>query len=159
MVKKHGVNIIFFVFMAILFLTISCIKSAKPSYAGQLLKADRDFSSLSKREGMHKAFLAFIADSGVILRDNAWPLRGRNALAELYSNKSDSSFVLTWEPAFESISISGDLGYTWGYYKSQVKATGEVGSGTYITIWQRQPDGSWKFVADTGTDGLPAKSK
>jgi ketosteroid isomerase-like protein len=159
MEKKHGVNLIFFVFIAILFLTISCAKSAKQSYAGQLMKADRDFSALSQKEGMHKAFLAFIADSGVILRDNAWPLRGRSALAELYSKGSDSSFVLIWEPAFENISAGGDLGYTWGYYKSKVKATGEEGSGTYITIWQRQPDGTWKFVVDTGTEGLPAKSQ
>jgi ketosteroid isomerase-like protein len=159
MEKKHGVNIIFFVFMAILFLTISCTKSVKQSYAGQLMKADRDFSSLSEKEGMHKAFLTFIADSGVILHDNSWPLRGRNTLADLYSRRSDTAFVLTWEPAFESIAASGDLGYTWGYYTSRVKSTGAEGRGTYLTIWQRQPDGTWKFVADTGTDGLPEKSK
>ena len=27
--------------------------------------------------------------------------------------------------------------------------------GTYVTIWQKQTDGSWKFVLDTGTQGLP----
>jgi ketosteroid isomerase-like protein len=159
MEKKHGVNIIFFVFIAILFLTISCTKSLKQPAAGQLMKADRDFSALSEKAGMHTAFLTFIADSGVILRDNAYPLEGRNSLADLYSKHSDSSFVLTWEPAFEKISVSGDLGYTWGYYTSRVKATGEVGRGTYLTIWQKQTGGSWKFIVDVGTDGLPAKSK
>jgi ketosteroid isomerase-like protein len=120
------------------------------------MKADRDFSSLSQKEGMHKAFLTFIADSGVILHDNAFPLVGRNSLAALYSKGSDSSFVLTWEPAYEKIAASGDLGYTWGYYRSKVKATGATGTGTYLTIWQKQPDGSWKFIVDTGTQGLPA---
>ena len=61
--KKTGFNIVFFVFIAILFLTISCVNSVKPPDAGQLLKADRDFSALSVKEGMHKAFLSFIADS------------------------------------------------------------------------------------------------
>lgn len=156
--KKRGVNIVFFVFIAILFLTISCTKSAKPFNAGQLMKADREFSALSAKEGMHKAFLSFIADSGVILRDNAWPLKGKNSLVEQYSKHSDTSFVLTWEPAYEKIAASGEIGYTYGYYKSRVKATGEEGAGIYITIWEKQPDGSWKFVLDTGTDGLPARS-
>jgi ketosteroid isomerase-like protein len=157
MEKKHGVNIIYFVFIAILFLTISCTKSVKQSVAGQLMKADRDFSSLSEKEGMHKAFLTFVADSGVILRDNAFPLVGRNSLADLYSKNSDSSFVLTWEPAFEKIAESGDLGYTLGYYLRKLKATGVEGRGTYLTIWQKQTDGSWKFIVDVGTDGLPEK--
>jgi len=153
--KLNGFNILFFVFTAILFLIISCTKTVKTSGAGQLLKADRDFSALSEREGMHKAFLTFIADSGVILRDNNWPLRGKNALATLYAGRSDTSFVLTWEPAFEKIAAGGETGYTWGYYKSRIKATGETGQGTYITIWEKQPDGTWKFVLDTGTEGLP----
>ena len=158
MKTKSGVNIVFFTFIASLFLTISCTNSVRPSHAGELMKADREFSSMSMKEGMHKAFLSFIADSGVILRDNAWPLRGRSRLASLYEGKSDTSFVLTWEPVFEKISESGELGYTFGYYKSIVKASGESGNGTYITIWARQADGSWKFVLDTGTDGLPKTS-
>jgi ketosteroid isomerase-like protein len=36
----------------------------------------------------------------------------------------------------------------------KVKATGEINKGTYLTIWEKQPDGSWKFVVDTGTQGL-----
>jgi ketosteroid isomerase-like protein len=159
MKKKHGFNIMFFVFIAILFLTISCTKSMKRSCTGQLMKADREFSALSGKEGMHKAFLSFIADSGVILRDNSWPLIGLNSLAELYSKQSDTSFELTWEPAFEKIAGSGDIGYTWGYYKSREKTTGKEGTGTYLTVWQRQRDGKWKFVMDTGTQGLPAKSE
>jgi ketosteroid isomerase-like protein len=157
--KKHGFNIMFFVFIAILFLTISCIKSVKRSFKGQLMNADSEFSALSGKEGMHKAFLSFIADSGVILRDNAWPLVGRNSLADLYSIHSDTAFVLTWKPAFEKIAESGDLGYTWGYYKSRVISTGEEETGTYLTVWQRQNDGKWKFVLDTGTQGLPARSE
>lgn len=157
--KKYGFNIVFFAFIAILFLTISCTSRESKSHAGELMKADRDFSALSQKEGMHKAFLSFIADSGVILRDNSYPVRGKNELAAIYAGRPDTAFTLTWDPVFERIGSGGDLGYTFGYYKSLVKATGETGRGTYITIWARQPDGSWKFVLDTGTDGLPAASK
>lgn len=159
MKKKTGINIVFFVFIAILILIISCIKSVNKPETGQLLKADRDFSALSVREGMHKAFLAFVADSGVLLRDKAWPVVGRNALADLLSRSSDTSFVLTWEPAYEKIAASGELGYTYGFSTLRVKATGEEFRGCYLTVWEKQADGSWKFVLDVGTDDLPEKSE
>jgi ketosteroid isomerase-like protein len=157
--KKNGFNIVFFVYIAILFLILSCNNTAKKPVPGLLMKADRDFSALSARVGMHKAFLEFVADSGVMLRDNSYPLAGRQAIVKLFEGKSDTSFTLTWEPVYEKISLSGELGYTYGYYTSFVKSTGEERKGTYITIWQKQPDGQWKFVMDTGTDGLPAKSE
>jgi ketosteroid isomerase-like protein len=157
--KKYGVNLVFFEYIAILFLIISCNDSINRPERGQLLKADKDFSSLSVRIGMHKAFLEYVADSGVILRDNSYPLKGRKAISDLFSGRTDSSFILSWEPAYEKIAISGELGYTYGYFTSRIKATGQESRGTYLTIWQKQPDGRWKFIMDTGTDGLPSRSK
>ena len=153
--KKSGINIVFFVFMATLILIISCTKSLKTPESGELMKTDRDFSALSVKEGMHRAFLEFIADSGVLMRDKAYPLVGKAALASLFSKGSDTSFVLTWEPAFEKIAASGELGYTYGFFTRRVKSTSEEERGTYLTIWQKQHDGSWKFIVDVGTQGLP----
>jgi len=159
MKHKYGFNIVFFEYMAILFLIISCNNSGNKPETGQLMQADRDFSALSIKEGMHKAFLEFASDSAVMLRDKSYPLVGHKAIADLFEGRSDTSFTLTWEPVYEKIAASGDLGYTYGYFISRVKATGEEGRGTYLTIWQKQPDGKWKFVMDTGTDGLPGKSE
>lgn len=157
--KKYGFNLVFFEYIAILFLIISCNESINRPEPGQLLLADRDFSALSVKEGMNKAFLEYVADSGVILRDKSYPLKGPKAISELFAGRSDSSFVLTWEPVYERIASSGELGYTYGYFTSRIKATGEESRGTYLTIWEKQPDGRWKFVMDTGTDGLPDKSE
>ena len=104
---------------------------------------------------MIKAFLYYVSDSGVMLRDDAYPLRGKRAIYDLFSTRNDTSFILTWEPLFESIARSGDMGYTYGIFTSRVKATGEESRGTYITIWKKQTDGQWKFVLDAGTQGLP----
>jgi ketosteroid isomerase-like protein len=134
---------------------ISCQNRGINQNSDVLLQTDRDFSAMSEQEGMFDAFLFFIADDGVILRDNAFPARGKSTLGEYYAGKSDTSFVLTWEPLFGNISAGGDLGYTYGIYSSRVKATGEVSKGTYVSIWKKQPDGSWKFVLDSGTQGLP----
>jgi ketosteroid isomerase-like protein len=155
MKKKNGFNIMLFVFIIILIVIFSCTKTTKKSDSGILLQTDRDFSAMSVRDGMHKAFLYYIADSGVLLRNNSYPLRSRQSLSSLFEKSSDTSFLLTWEPVYERLSQSGDLGYTYGIFTNQVKRTGVISKGTYVTIWEKQKDGSWKFVLDTGTQGLP----
>ena len=155
MKKKNGFNIMLFVFIINVILILSCTNGDKRGLAGSLLKTDREFSEMSVKEGMFKAFLHYMAEDGVILRDNSLPSKGLEALEERFAGRSDTSFVLSWEPLFEKISESGDLGYTYGIHKMLDKATGQISGGTYITIWQKQQDGDWKFVLDTGTEGLP----
>jgi ketosteroid isomerase-like protein len=157
MKKKNGFNIMLFVFIINLIFNLSCARDIKNQSSGILLMADRDFSEMSVKEGMFKAFLFYIADDGVILRDNAFPSKGRETLQERFAGKSDSSFVLSWEPMYEKIAESGELGYTYGIHSTMDKATGEITKGTYITIWLKQKDGNWKFILDTGTEGLPFK--
>jgi ketosteroid isomerase-like protein len=158
MEKKNGFNILFFVFIMILIaLFISCAKNNQKQSAGILLQTDAGFSAMSAKEGMFKAFLHYMAEDGVILRNNSFPSKGRSSLMKYFSGKSDSGFILTWEPLYEKISESGDMGYTYGIYTSTEKSNGIKSGGTYITVWQKQSDGSWKFVLDTGTSGLPEK--
>jgi ketosteroid isomerase-like protein len=157
--KKNVFNIMLFVFIIILFLIISCTKSGKEPKAGILMKTDSDFSTVSVTKGMQKAFLDYFAESGVMLRDNAYPIIGRDSLVSIFSNRTDTSFTLSWNPVYEKIAKSGELGYTYGIYSRTIKSTGVVSRGTYVTIWEKQKDGTWKFVMDTGTDGLPEKSK
>jgi ketosteroid isomerase-like protein len=154
MKKKNGVNIMLFVFIINLFFILSCAKNGKNHASDVLLQADRDFSDMSVKEGMFKAFLFYIADDGVILRNNSYPSKGKDKLNERFAGKSDTDFILSWEPSYAKISQSGDLGYTYGIHTNTNKTTGEITKGTYITVWQKQTDGSWKFVLDTGTQGL-----
>jgi len=153
--KKNGINIILFVFIMILFMNLSCSDNSENNKSGILLKEDRDFSDMSVKEGMFKAFLFYIDNEGVILRDSSYPSKGKETLRQYYMGKSDTAFILSWDPVFEKISRNGDLGYTYGIWSNKIKTTGEISKGTYITIWQRQKDGTWKFVLDTGTRGLP----
>jgi len=159
MKKKNGINIMLFVFIINLIVILSCSKNSKNSDAGTLLQTDRDFSSMSVRDGMFKAFLFYIADDGVMLRNNSFPAKGKENLEQRFSGKTDTTFILSWEPLFEKIAASGDIGYTYGIHTNKDKETGEITRGTYITIWQKQKDGSWKFVLDTGTQGLPDSEK
>jgi ketosteroid isomerase-like protein len=157
MKKKNGFNIMLFVFIAILILIISCGKKSEKPTAGVLLQTDREFSAMSSKEGMFVAFLQYIADDGVILRDNSYPEQGKDKLKARFEGRSDTSFVLTWEPVFEKIAESGEIGYTYGIHTNLDKATGTISKGTYVTVWLKQTDGSWKYILDCGTQGLPDK--
>ncbi len=157
MKKKNDVNIVLFVIIIILFSILSCSKNTKKLPAGVLLQTDRDFSAMSVKDGMFKAFLFYIDEEGVILRNNSFPSKGRETLRKRFAGKSDTSFTLSWEPLEEKISESGDLGYTYGIYTNTDKVTGEITKGTYITVWQKQKSGNWNFVLDTGTQGLSEK--
>jgi len=159
MLKKSGFNIMLFVIIIIFIVNLSCTNNNKKTEPGILMQTDRDFSAMSVKEGMFKAFLFYVADDGVVLRDNSYPQKGKAAMEERFAGKSDTSFILSWEPLFEKISESGDIGYTYGVHSSTENATGEVSKGTYVTIWQKQIDGSWKYVLDTGTQGLPEQIK
>ena len=126
---------------------------------GELMEVDRDFARLSLEIGAHESFLVYIDDSCVLLRPNRQPVIGRKMIEEMYS-KPDTSFTLKWEPMFAEIAESGDLGYTYGIYTVEMdspEGNSVTRDGTYVTIWRKDANGNWKFVLDTGNQGLGNK--
>lgn len=117
----------------------------------EIIKADEAFSDLSKKEGMKKAFIEYIDNDGVLLRPGRPPIIGANAI-DFLSQVNDSSYTLTWSPAGAGIAASDDLGYSYGIYKLELKDT--VVRGTYVSVWKKQKDGKWKFVLDSGNEGI-----
>lgn len=117
----------------------------------RMQQTDVDFAQMASQEGYRKAFLAYMEEDAILLRDNHMPIIGADAV-EYVSSINDSSFTITWEPMGGDVSESGDMGFTYGTYL--LKTDVEKQEGTYITIWRRQKDGSWKYVLDGGTQGL-----
>ncbi len=126
--------------------------------AAVLLKADRDFAQAVATKGV-EGWMAFMADNAVILRRQ--PFVGKEAIrAAMQKAFSDASVTLTWTPTRGQVFKSGDLGYTVGRYQLVHRTDrGEnVTRGTYLTVWQKQTDGSWKVIWDGGSPD-PAKPK
>ncbi len=117
-----------------------------------MIQADRDFSAASEKQGMKKAFLQFVADDAVLLRPGFIPIV-EGDVVKFLTSQEDSSFIMTWVPQNGQLSKSNDLGYTYGIYEIRLKKTDSVLNGTYLSIWQKQTDGKWKFVLDTGNPG------
>jgi len=126
--------------------------------AEELKDADRAFAAHAKEHGPRAAFLEYMAEDGLIFRTTREPI-GRAAFAkEAIGPKGEGT--LAWAPEHATVSDDGTLGYTWGFYV--YTPPGEDGAkqearGKYVSVWQRQKDGAWKFIADIGTVDTPAK--
>lgn len=119
----------------------------------RMMDADRAFSKLSSEIGMKKAFLEYIDSNGILLRPNQLPLVGGDAI-DFLTQLNDTTFTLTWNPKNGRIAQSGELGFTYGIYTLKPGKEDTVLYGTYVSIWKKQLDGKWKFVLDTGNDGI-----
>jgi len=140
--------------------TSGCLRERKMTDdISVLLTTDQEFSDYSVAKGMYAAFDAYMDDSATMYRDGHEPFTGRKAIMALFN--PDSPAVLEWSPTSGEIAESGDLGYTLGRWKLTVpdpKGADRVSHGFYVSIWKKQPDGSWKYVFDSGING-PAPEK
>lgn len=141
-----------FHFSFVVLFLFSCAEKKPVPNPQVLMDADIAFSDYSVQHGIQKAFIEFADDSLVLLHDNEMPIVGKQNLIRSYEGKSDSGVVLIWNPAKAIIAESGELGYTYGFWKLIAKQ--DTTQGTYLTVWKLNEKGQWKFIADTGNEGL-----
>ena len=137
---------------------LCCRTEDKTQGINEVMQADIAFSELSSREGRNRSFLEFAANEAVLLRPESKPIEGKAAIEELLS-KPDTSYTLTWKPLSGRVAKSKDMGYTYGTWELTIKSSGEKSYGTYATVWTRDSKGRWKWVLDTGNEGLESKNQ
>ena len=110
-----------------------------------LVEAERGFARTSVLTGTKDAFLSVLTDDSILFRPHAVP--GKKWTSENPAPPAQ----LSWEPEFADIAAAGDLGYTTGPW--EVRRTPQdqpAGFGHYVTLWRKQPDGTWKLALDIG---------
>jgi ketosteroid isomerase-like protein len=118
-----------------------------------LFEADRAFDRETHARRID-GWVDWFAEDGRMFPDGQNVTQGKAAIRELMSpllSRPENS--LRWEPVGGYISASGELGYTFGHSIS--RRPNEAGQtadyfGKYVTIWKKQPGGSWKVVLDIG---------
>jgi len=117
-----------------------------------IMDADRAFAQETAANGVD-GWVSYFAEDGVQFRPGG-TISGHAAIRELMAPAfSDTAYSLTWEPVEARVSRSGDLGYTIGRYQSRAMGPdGQeiVATGSYVSIWRLQEDGSWKVELDIG---------
>jgi ketosteroid isomerase-like protein len=120
-----------------------------------LIEADKSFSSLSEKTGIHKAFILYIDSSCILLRRNLKPIVGSNAIVAQFKKGDDSQYSMIWKPISSEVAASGDMGFTYGIYElSFKKGNKALQKGTYVSIWKKTTNGKWKLWLDTGNEGI-----
>jgi ketosteroid isomerase-like protein len=116
----------------------------------EVMMTEKRFSDMSIEKGIKPAFLEFAAENAVINRNDTLII-GIEKIRQRFEALPAVQGQLSWSPEFVHVSRSGDLAYTYGYYTFLMKdsAGSEVSrKGVFHTVWQRQADGSWKYVWD-----------
>ena len=118
-----------------------------------LMNTDRAFSKMSEEKGMKAAFIDYLDSNGVLLRPNRLPIAGADAV-DFLIQQNDSDYTLSWEPRNGAIAKSGELGYTFGIYALRPSKKDTIIYGTYVSIWKKDIKGIWKYVLDSGNEGI-----
>ncbi|MCX8475643.1 MAG: nuclear transport factor 2 family protein [Sphingomonas sp.] len=108
-----------------------------------LVAAERDFAADAARIGINPAFRAHAASDSILLRPDPRP-----ALVQLAQEVDDPTLRLEWQPAIAAVSRSNDLGFTTGPYR--MTRAGTALHGQFLTVWQRDGDGKWRWYLDHG---------
>lgn len=113
--------------------------------APELEEVDRAFSADTSARGIEGWMAAFDARGGMMLRGARVEGDGiRAAMAPLLGKGR-----LVWEP-FASGRASDTLGFTVGKATYTGSDPSDTWRSSYVTVWRKQPDGSWKVLFDTG---------
>lgn len=133
-------------------------KTVEPSgHLADLVEAERSFALYAAGHGTREAFLKYLADDSIIFRPH--PVNAR----EWYSEHTEDSGLLSWQPAYAEISSSGDFGYTTGpwEFRADPGDAGPESVGHYVSVWKKRGGEEWRVVIDLGNvyDGPAPKTE
>lgn len=109
----------------------------------ELLEVEDAFCKMASEKGIEQAFL-FYADPTATLNRNGL-IQGKFGIRKYFSEHDFSHMQLRWTAEFADVSISGDLGYTYGtHILTWPDSNGQMqgDTGVFHTVWKRRDDGS-----------------
>jgi ketosteroid isomerase-like protein len=112
----------------------------------------------SVMENRPEVFAGFLDEDAVFVSERG-VTRGRQAIVEAWRGFFAAGRpYFEWHPEVVELAGDGTLGLTRGPWtiRSRDPQGGEVvQTGTFSSVWRRQPGGGWKIVFDTGCSPCP----
>jgi uncharacterized protein (TIGR02246 family) len=107
---------------------------------------------------------SYYSDDASLLMPNSPVVNGReNIKAALRPMLADPNFALTFQSTRAEASKGGDFVYMVGNYSMTLSRPSDktpvTDKGKYLHVFKKQPDGSWKAVADMISSDLPARTE
>jgi ketosteroid isomerase-like protein len=111
----------------------------------QLVETEREFAARAQQVNARQAFVEYFVADAILFTPFATP-----AFPGLREGE-DWGVNIQWRPSAAGISGAGDLGYTTGPAEYRKEPSGPpLRYGHYTSVWQRQPDGRYRVLADVG---------
>lgn len=138
-------------FISALLLVTGFLYSQEPDSSSAIFglrEAERSFAKASVAIGRKSAFTEFLAERSVIFADK-WITNGR----EFSAKRPAAPSVLKWEPEYINISSDRSFGVSTGPWETQEYRpnTKPLSTGYFLSVWEKQQDGTWKVILDAGT--------
>jgi uncharacterized protein (TIGR02246 family) len=103
--------------------------------------------------------LSHYADNAVLMAPGTPTSVGKDAIRKTLAEMlTDPALTLQFQASRVEVAKSGDMAYTQGLYTMTMTAPNKQvinDHGSYVTTYSKQPDGSWKAVADIATSEVP----
>jgi ketosteroid isomerase-like protein len=119
---------------------------AAPSDLAQMVQTEYDFADMAKREGYKASFLKYLSDDSVMFENGPVPARKH------VSNRPEMKGTLQWYPAYAVVASTGDMGLSTGPWIYANPAGQPSAHGHFVSIWRKQPDGTWLNALDVGVN-------
>jgi hypothetical protein len=116
--------------------------AAQPS---TIVAAEIAFARAAREQGQWTAFKMFAAPGALLHGGN-----GPFPIEPWLATQADPPEAVQWEPRSVVISCDGALAVSQGRYRDP---DGKVGN--FVTVWERQSDGEYRYVFDAGGDDVP----
>lgn len=110
--------------------------------AAEIAAAEARFAAEADRIGIVPAFRQFVGPEAIMFLPRPIVINPR-------LDKASWPGDLDWRP--EGIGVSADARYAFSLGPSAWRYPTTTDHGYYLTIWQRQPDGNWRFIVDRAT--------
>ena len=138
--------------MVLLSLLVACQKAdTRAADEAALRNLDAEWSKAAGAKDLEKT-VSYYTDDALILPPNLPTIQGKQGARAMWQGMfSVPGFGGGWRATKVEVARSGDMGWVTGTYElSETDASGKpmVDTGKYLEVWKKQPDGSWKCVAD-----------
>jgi ketosteroid isomerase-like protein len=117
---------------------------AEEARPDSVIAAEYAFAASAKPLGVRGAFLKYLAPDSILC--SPAPVNG---IVATTANKPNAD-TLEWYPAHSITAGSDDLGYSTGPWTFRSADGKTERHGTFLSMWRRQLDGSWKVALDCG---------
>ena len=148
-------HLVFFPIAGLFVTALVTAQTGIPPALAAMADTERAFAKTATVKGWRDAFLDFFADDAIAFAPQATSAKER---LRKQPSTPFSELELVWEPRTGDVAASGDLGWLTGPSTSlnHKDPAAKPGHGCYLSIWRKQPDGSWRVYIDVGINAPEA---